>query len=57
MQLQLLTAIKTSGEKKSDDSVQDAVQKVAKALLIDAVFQAESEILLYFILLIVSQLC
>lgn len=34
---------KTSGE-KSDDSVQDAVQKVAKALLIDAVFQAESEI-------------
>lgn len=34
---------KTSG-KKSDDSVQDAVQKVAKALLIDAVFQAESEI-------------
>ncbi len=38
---------KTSGE-KSDGSVQDAVQKVAKALLIDAVFQAESEI--YYIL-------
>lgn len=43
MQLQLPDRNKISGE-KSDDSVQDAVQKVAKALLIDAVFQAESEI-------------